>query len=307
MTFEQLLYVEVLSHYNSLQEAANVLHISKPGLSLAISQLEEELGVKIFDRTSKGTILTNDGVKLISSISDILKSKANLERLVSSSKDINKKETIRIRYINTMFNSFIDSYITNYEEKYKNVFYDISRDDTKSIIEQVRNGRINAGFISTSDIESEWIKDLSFKPVCHGKIVLGVSKNSHLLNKTITFDDLKNLKFCIFDDIYHETLFERLQYICGPLNLILKTDDYWAITEAVTKLDAVCIGRSQQSILSREKVSETVLSIDIGHLINDISTLGWLTNPGIKQSKLLSELMNTINKDIVKRLNNTVV
>ena len=48
MTFEQLLYVEVLSHHNSLQNAADVLHITKPGLSLAISELEEELGMKCF-------------------------------------------------------------------------------------------------------------------------------------------------------------------------------------------------------------------------------------------------------------------
>jgi len=58
MTFEQLLYVEVLSHYQSLQKAADVLHISKPGLSLAITELEEELGIRIFDRNSKGSVPT---------------------------------------------------------------------------------------------------------------------------------------------------------------------------------------------------------------------------------------------------------
>ncbi len=50
MTFEQLLYVEVLSHHSSLQKAADVLHITKPGLSSAVSDLEDELGL----RYSKG-------------------------------------------------------------------------------------------------------------------------------------------------------------------------------------------------------------------------------------------------------------
>ena len=46
MTFEQLLYAEVLSHHTSMQKAADMLHITKSGLSMAIGQLEEELGVK---------------------------------------------------------------------------------------------------------------------------------------------------------------------------------------------------------------------------------------------------------------------
>lgn len=63
MTFEQLLYAEVLSHHSSMQTAADILHITKSGLSLAIHQLEDELGVKIFERTSKGTVVTAEACK----------------------------------------------------------------------------------------------------------------------------------------------------------------------------------------------------------------------------------------------------
>lgn len=300
MTFEQLLYVEVLSHYNSLQKAADALHISKPGLSSAISELEAELGVKIFERTSKGTVVTQEGVKLLSSISKILQSKSNLERLVSFANGTNKKNIIRIRYINTMFRSFINPFINDYDEKFGNVFYDISRDNTKSIIKLVRNGDIDAGFVASSDIESEWIKDLIFKPVCHGKIVLGVSNTSELLNRTVTLEDLKKQKYCLYDDIYHEILFDRLQYLCGPLNLILKTDDHWAISEAVTKLNAVCLGRSSQAILSRDTVNNELVSLDIGHLINDNTTLGWLMNPRAQQSELANDMIERITEEIKK-------
>ena len=82
MNFEQLLYAEVLSHHHSLQKAADVLHISKSGLSLAISQLEDELGVQLFERSSKGTQLTMEGKQLLASISDILRYKNLLEKTV---------------------------------------------------------------------------------------------------------------------------------------------------------------------------------------------------------------------------------
>lgn len=45
MSFEQLLYVEVLSHDHSLSQAAELLHITKSGLSLAITELEDELDI----------------------------------------------------------------------------------------------------------------------------------------------------------------------------------------------------------------------------------------------------------------------
>ena len=54
MTLEQLLYADMLAHCSSLQEAADRLHITKSALSTAISQLEDELGVRIFERTSRG-------------------------------------------------------------------------------------------------------------------------------------------------------------------------------------------------------------------------------------------------------------
>ncbi|WP_273730656.1 LysR family transcriptional regulator [Leuconostoc mesenteroides] len=47
MNFDQLLYAEVLAQHNSMQNAADVLHISKSGLSIAIHQLENELEVTL--------------------------------------------------------------------------------------------------------------------------------------------------------------------------------------------------------------------------------------------------------------------
>lgn len=302
MTFEQLLYVEVLSHHKSLQKAADVLHISKPGLSLAISELEDELGVKIFDRTSKGTEVSPVGLQLLSSVSEILKSKSNLEQLVAFSLNEGKKDVVHIRYINTMFRAFIEPFVAQFEEKYRGVLYDISRDSTKNIVDLVKNGVIDAGFIASSDIESEWIESLVFQPVCYGKVVLGVSKDSPLIGHPLTLDELKQQKFCLYDDAFHEVLFDRLQYLCGPLEIVLKTDDHWAINEAVTRLGAVCIGRDLQGLFSREEASENMVSLSVGHLFNDNIALGWLTNPRVPPSEAATELMEDISVELKKAL-----
>lgn len=118
MTFEQLLYAEVLSHHSSMQAAADILHITKSGLSLAIHQLEDELGVKIFERTSKGTVVTTEGMQMLSAVSSVLHSKNTLERTAVALANPQSHQTVSIRYMNTMFTSFINCFLGAFQEDY---------------------------------------------------------------------------------------------------------------------------------------------------------------------------------------------
>ena len=59
MELRQLEYFRQIADTHSFNEAARHLNMSQPPLSYQIHQLEEELGVQLFERTSKGVILTN--------------------------------------------------------------------------------------------------------------------------------------------------------------------------------------------------------------------------------------------------------
>ena len=60
MTILQLKYVIAVANAPSLREAASGLFISQPALSLAIRELEEELNVRLFERTNKGIRITKE-------------------------------------------------------------------------------------------------------------------------------------------------------------------------------------------------------------------------------------------------------
>ena len=170
------------------------------------------------------------------------------------------------------------------------------------IIQNVRNGVIDAGFIASSEIESEWMKDLVFTPVCYGRVVLLVNEDFPALNHPMTLEELSSMKFCLFDDSYHTSLLERLERLCGPIEVLLKTDDYWAITQAVHKLSCVCLCREMQTLLSSESFDEHVRFVDVGHLINDQSALGFLTNPRVKKSEICTTYMVHVTKAIQKQM-----
>ena len=64
MQLSQLMYFVTVAEQGSINKAAEKLFVTQPNLSKAIGNLESELKVRIFDRTNKGVILTEDGKKL---------------------------------------------------------------------------------------------------------------------------------------------------------------------------------------------------------------------------------------------------
>lgn len=64
MTFEQLKMLILVSETSSMKAASEILHVTQQNVSKSLIKLERELGIKLFERTSRGTILTLDGKRI---------------------------------------------------------------------------------------------------------------------------------------------------------------------------------------------------------------------------------------------------
>ena len=64
MELRVLRYFLMVAREESITRAAEILHITQPTLSRQLSQLEEELGVKLFERGARRITLTNEGILL---------------------------------------------------------------------------------------------------------------------------------------------------------------------------------------------------------------------------------------------------
>lgn len=87
MELRTLSYFLAVASEQNMTEAANVLHVTQPTLSRQIADLEDELGKKLFTRTSRSTILTEDGMHLRQRAEEIL-------ALVNQTEDELKNDTI---------------------------------------------------------------------------------------------------------------------------------------------------------------------------------------------------------------------
>lgn len=72
MSLDQLSYFVAVAEEQHLTRAAKRLHVSQPPLSRQIQQLEDELGVQLFERTPKGMRLLPTGETLLTRAKHIL-------------------------------------------------------------------------------------------------------------------------------------------------------------------------------------------------------------------------------------------
>lgn len=97
MRFEQLKYLISISHYHSMNLAADALYVTPQTLSASIKHLESELGIIIFERTNKGVHFTENGKKVLQFAQTAVSQYEQLQTdLKSSSKsEIHKTSTLK--------------------------------------------------------------------------------------------------------------------------------------------------------------------------------------------------------------------
>ena len=91
MTLQQIRYVTMIAQAGSMNEAAKKLFISQPSLSGAIKELEKEVGIIIFSRTSKGVVLTAEGEEFLGYARQILNQVELLEEKYLEGNNVKKK------------------------------------------------------------------------------------------------------------------------------------------------------------------------------------------------------------------------
>ena len=121
MKIEQLRHVIEVANTGSFSQAAKNLYMAQPNLSRSIKELETDLGITIFSRTSKGMVLTSEGKKFIDYAEKILRQLDEVESMYKT--EIPAKQTFSISvpragYIADAFAAFSNCIETESSEIY---------------------------------------------------------------------------------------------------------------------------------------------------------------------------------------------
>lgn len=153
MEIRVLRYFLTVVREEGINRAAEALHITQPTLSRQLSQLEKEVGVKLFNRGAKKITLTNEGILLRRRAEEILALVDRTEQeLIEQDEQVEGRVVIGGGELAAM--QELPKIISSFREKYPLVTFDIFTGNADVVKEQMEKGLIDIGvWLEPIDIE----------------------------------------------------------------------------------------------------------------------------------------------------------
>lgn len=179
MNLNHLYYFRALAKEEHYTRTADMLSITQPSLSHAISCLEGELGVKLFEKQGRNAKLTKYGALFLRYVEQSLDMLDEGKRVLTETSGISGG-FIDMGYIFTLGSHFIPNLIKSYlEEKGENHIRFSFGQEQRKIVEELKDGKYDLAFSSYIEGEDE----LEFIPVGQEELVLIMPKDHPLTEK----------------------------------------------------------------------------------------------------------------------------
>jgi DNA-binding transcriptional LysR family regulator len=284
MTLLQLKYIVKIVECGSMNEASHELYVSQPALSSSVKELENELGIEIFTRSSQGIALTVDGAEFLTYARQVLDQSALLEERYKNAKP--RKQLCRVSTQHYMFavEAFVEMISSTKSDEYE---FTIRETRTRDIINQVANMQSEVGIIYLSDFNKDVIgkllreKHLEFHPLFRAGLHVFLSRNNPLaMKKNLTMKDLEPYPFIQYEQGDEGSFYFAEEAVWPEYSpKQINVTDRATILNFIVGLNGytVCTGIDNED-LNTEKIVTVPLDSDESML------LGWITNERAKIS-----------------------
>lgn len=247
MTILQLKYVIAIASSSSFREAAGKLFISQPALSSTIRELEEELGIQLFERTNKGIRLTESGNEFLIYAKEAVSQYELIEdRYLDSEKDKNHFSVSMQHYVFAV-HAFVNVVKQFEHSKY---VYSVQETRTDEVLNNVKNLKSEVGVISYSKSNEKLLMKilreyrLKFVPLLIKETYVYVWKDHPLANRDeLSLEELREYP-CVSFDQSSDNDFYLPEEALGDYNFdkLIKSTDRATTAELMSSLNGYSIG-----------------------------------------------------------------
>lgn len=183
MTFQQLEYALALKRTCSYSRAARSVGISQPAMSIQIRNLEQDIGLTLFDRSQKKVRITQEGEVFLERAQLLLTQVRQLKDLANQlGEGFHGK--IKIGIIPTLAPYLLPLFMEKLNKRFPKLTIIAEEAVTEEVIQGIKSGKFDLGIISTP-VESK--VQFSFEPLFYEGFLLFVS-NTHPLFKKSKID-----------------------------------------------------------------------------------------------------------------------
>jgi LysR family hydrogen peroxide-inducible transcriptional activator len=148
MTLQQFEYIIAVDRERHFAKAAEKCFVTQATLSMMVKKLEDELGVKIFDRSKQPVTVTRDGEEIIIRAKKILGESYMLREFVREMKSEVSGE-VRIGIIPTLAPYLLPMFLRTFTDKFPHLNIKIRELITRDIVHHLRTGELDIGMLAT--------------------------------------------------------------------------------------------------------------------------------------------------------------
>lgn len=295
MTIQQCKYVLKIAQCGSFNEAAKQLFVAQSSLSVSVKTLEQELNIKIFERSGNGVFLTEEGTEFIRYARQIAQ-QSDFVMTRYAQKNLQKR-----LYIATQHYDFVADTFARLLNKMQQPFYRLSIHElpTYDVIQQTETACCDMGIIalkgSDYGVMERYInkKGLAFTPVFKTRPHVYIRREHPLAGQTvITAERLKDYPCLSYEQGEHNNSFFT-EELGNPLtDKQVQISDRASLMNILLETDGYTIGTGvMPSALNMGRI------VSVPYESDDDYTVGYLLREDRTPSALTKEFMKMLKED----------
>ena len=207
--FRHIKYFLAVAEDLHFRKAAERLFISQPGLSRQIKQMEDDLGISLFERHNRKVALTKPGKYLQIELAKNLK---NLEHIFNHAKLLNDGVggDLKFGYVGSAMQEIIPNLLVQFRKEHPDVVFSLKEMDNERQIESLLSHDVDMGFVRLERVP----RGLEILPLLKETFCLVLPKNHQITAKEfIGLSQFKDEPFILFDPKYSASYHEKVMQI----------------------------------------------------------------------------------------------
>lgn len=247
MTITQLQYVLAVAEHKSINSAARMLYVAQSSVSGSIKELEDELGITIYNRSNRGITITKEGEELIRYAKNV----------------IGQYQLILDRYKNTVQRKYNFSVTSQHSVFAARPFaeiikelgmddyeYTLSETSTRRVIDDIKNYRSELGIIHISNYSKNMYEKLlageglDFHLIAEFPICAYLAPTHPLAGRdSIEFDELEEYPCLLFEQDNNDSYYFYEEIVReDSYKNVIRTCDRGTHVDFMKTLNAYSIG-----------------------------------------------------------------
>ncbi len=196
MTIQQLEYILAVDHYRHFAKAAEHCRVTQPTMSMMVQKLEDELGIKLFDRSVQPLKPTAAGTKVIQQARAVLLQASRIKDIVKE-EAFSLKGSFRLAVLPTIAPYLLPRFLQHLAEEHTELDVRVLEMQTAPTLEALKKGEIDAAIIANEPVESELQGTLLY----YEEFFAYVSKNEAVFKKQlIRTADISDERLWLLDE-----------------------------------------------------------------------------------------------------------